>query len=403
MRHHRQRSPGSRVAATVVAALALATGMLAGPGIADAATIPFQPVLPAPTGHDAIGTVELHLIDPSRTDPWVPNHPIREIMVQVWYPARDTSRYPIAPWLDPGAAPHFDQVNNIPPAQVTLPVTHAHVGAPVDQRGGARPVVLYSTGSHGDRSLGTNQVEDLASHGYIVVAIDHTHDASEVEFPGGRIEVGTLPPDTLAINTEAVAVRVADTRFTLDELAVLNRGGNPDAEHRQLPHDIRGAMDLSRVGMFGWSIGGAATAAAMLADHRIAAGINMDGSFYGPVITAGLDRPFLLMSSQHHGRDNDPTWAELWSNLRGWRLDLKLAGSQHSSYGDTEPLLPQVASLLGLPPAMLAQELGTIDPARAVSVERTYIRAFFDTMLRHRDDRLLDGPSPRFPEMQFIP
>src|SRR5882757_563720 len=109
MRHHRQRPPGSRVAAIVVAALA--TGVLAGPGIADAATIPFQPVLPAPTGRDAIGTVELHLVDPSRTDPWVPNHPIREIMVQVWYPARDTSRYPIAPWLDPGAAPHFDETN----------------------------------------------------------------------------------------------------------------------------------------------------------------------------------------------------------------------------------------------------------------------------------------------------
>ncbi|HEX4703210.1 MAG TPA: hydrolase [Pseudonocardiaceae bacterium] len=392
-----------RHAATIVAALALATGVIAGSASANAATMPFQPVLPAPTGHDSIGTVELHLVDPTRTDPWVPDHPIREIMAQVWYPARDTSGFPLAPWLDPGAAPHFEQANAIPPDAVTLPVTHAHVGAPVDQRSGPRPVILYSTGSHGDRSLGTNLVEDLTSHGYIVVAIDHTHDASEVEFPGGRIEVGTLPPDTLAVNTEAVAVRDADTRFVLDELAVLNHGGNPDAEHRQLPHDIRGSMDLSRTGMFGWSIGGATAAATMLDDNRIAAGIDMDGTIYGPVRTAGLNRPFLLMSSQSHNRDTDPSWADFWSNLHGFRLDLKLAGSQHSTYSDVESLLPQVAALIGVPPDVLTQELGTIDPARAISVERTYIRAFFDTMLRHHEDRLLDGPSPRFPEMRFIP
>jgi hypothetical protein len=54
-------------------------------------------------------------------------------------------------------------------------------------------------------------VEDLTSRGYVVVTIDHTHDATEVEFPGGRVETVTLPPDTEAVNTEAVAVREADT------------------------------------------------------------------------------------------------------------------------------------------------------------------------------------------------
>ncbi len=49
--------------------------------------------------------------------------------------------------------------------------------------------------------------EDLASRGYIVVTIDHTHDADEVEFPDGRVEVRTIPAESQEVNTAAVAVR----------------------------------------------------------------------------------------------------------------------------------------------------------------------------------------------------
>jgi predicted dienelactone hydrolase len=381
-------------------AIALGVGLVAGP--ASAAPLP-QLTLPPPTGPDRIGTVELHLVDPTRTDPFVPTHPIRELMVQVWYPARDTARYPAAPWLDAAAVPHFEQSLGLPAGVFTLPVTDGHVGAPVDRTDGGRPVVLYSPGLGSDRAVGTTLVEDLVSHGYIVVAIDHTHDDSEVAFPGGRVEVSTLPAvPTPQVAAEAEQVRVADTRFVLDELAVLDRGGNPDAEHRSLPGGIAGALDLSHTGMFGWSIGGATAAGAMFADRRIAAGIDLDGTLFGPVVTGGLDRPFVLMSSQDHGRDNDPSWAGFWTVQRGFKLDLKLANSQHTSYSDGEVLYPQVAPLIGLPPDQQAQLIGTVDPARAVAAERAYVRAFFDRTLRHRDGHLLNGPSPRFPEIQFI-
>jgi predicted dienelactone hydrolase len=383
------------------AAITAVLGVVAAP-VAAAASVPLT--LPSPTGPDRIGTVELHLVDPTRADPYVPTDPARELMVQIWYPARATARYPAAPWLDTGAEPHFDQANGVPPGVLSIPTTDGHVGAPVDRSRGARPVVLYSTGLGGDRSLGTTLVEDLASHGYIVVAIDHTHDASEVEFPGGRIEVSALPPvDSEAVAAQAEQIRVADTRFVLSELAILDHGGNPDAEHRWLPSGIAGALDLSHTGMFGWSIGGATAAGAMYADPRIRSGIDMDGTLYGPVVTGGLDRPFLLMSSQNHNRDNNPSWARFWAAQRGPKLDLKLTNSEHQSYSDNESLLPQAAPLIGLPPSVVAQDIGTIDPGRALAAERAYVLAFFDRTLRHRDGHLLDGPSPRFPEIQFIP
>jgi predicted dienelactone hydrolase len=72
-----------------------------------------------------------------------------------------------------------------------------------------------------------------------------------------------MPPLTPEVAARAVAVRVTDTRFVLDQLATVNASGNPDAEHRPLPAGLRGALRLSRVGMFGHSLGGATAAQAL--------------------------------------------------------------------------------------------------------------------------------------------
>jgi dienelactone hydrolase len=391
-------APAMARAAPVRAAPVRAAPVQAVPVHAAAAT-GTQLVLPEPTGNERIGTVSLHLVDRSRADPWVPTEPVREIMVQIWYPAKEVRSYPRAPWVSPAMAARI----NPPPSAVILPLTHGHVGAPVD--GGQHPVVLYSPGFGVERTASTALVEELASHGYVVVTIDHTHDAPLVEFPGGRIKTQALPAptddpatDEERIITKALQVRVADTRFTLDQLAAINRGSNPDAERRTLPRGLKGAMDLSRVAMFGHSLGGATAAETMYEDPRVKAGLNMDGSVWGPVVAGGLDRPFLLMSSQGHGTD-DETWTSLWAHLRGPRHWLQLDGSGHMSFTDYQVLLPQA----GVPPEAMVPAFGTIDGKRAIAVQRAYVLAFFDRYLRHRDGKLLAGPSPRYSEMRFMP
>ena len=201
-------------------------------------------------------------------------------------------------------------------------------------------------------------------------------------------------------------VRQDDTRFVLDRLATLNAGGNPDAEHRRLPRGLRGSLDLSRIGMFGHSLGGDTAAETMTRDRRIRAGADLDGSITGTAAATGLDRPFLLMSNADHGRDNDPSWAEFWSHLRGWRLDLLLRDSGHFTYTDLSPLAQRLERALPISPQVRAQLktlIGTIDADRAIAAERAYLGAFFDLHLRHRDDHLLSGPSPRHPEIEFVP
>ena len=386
----------------LAAALTSGAGLLSTGGPAAARPAARGYALPAPTGAGQLGTVALHLVDNRRTDPFVPSHPVREIMVQIWYPARRTRSHPPAPWLSPGAVPHFAGVLGFPADTVRATTTHARIGAPVDRRAGRRPVVLYSPGFGAHRGTGTALVEDLAAHGYIVVTIDHTHDAGEVEFPDGRVEVAGVPDelDDRYIGT-AAAVRKADSRFVLDQLAAIDAGHNPDAGDRPLPDGLRGAFDLHRIGMFGHSLGGSTAADTMHDDPRVTAGVNMDGSFVGTGAVAGSDRPFLLFSSDH-GADYDPSWNTFWANQRGWRREVSLLGTTHGSFNDGQVLYPQAARELGLTAGQLAEMVGTLGAARSVAIQRTCLRAFFDLHLRGRDSRLFRAPHPRYPELRLV-
>jgi dienelactone hydrolase len=381
-------------------ALVAPTGQNVVPGIVGhrpAAERDIHLTLPKPTGPQRVGTVSLHLIDKSRPDPWVPSESARDLMVQVWYPARNIRGYALEPWISPAIA----KILAPPGSGIVLPLTHGYAGAPVGP--GRHPVVLYSPGLGGWRAVNTAVVEQLASHGYVVVTIDHTHDSQLVEFPGGRVAESAIPQpsdeaESDRIIAKALAVRVADTRFTLDQLGTLNRGHNPDAEHRSLPQGLAGAFDLSRVGMFGVSLGGATAAETMLEDRRIRVGVNLDGTIFGRVLTAGLDQPFLQFGAEPDEGEADDTWNAFWTRLRGPRLEIQLKGSKHLSFTDLHTFNEQS----GLPEAEQEPLFGTIDGRRSIAVQRAYALAFFDRYLCHGSGRLLEGPSRRYPELVFV-
>jgi len=317
-------------------------------------------------------------------------------MVSLWYPARHGGQR--APWLPTAAARLYRQqaAQSLRTSldDVDFPMTHARLDASVLAPRHGHPVVLFSPGAGAMRESGTSLVEDLASRGYVVVTISHTYDSQIVEFPGGRLELSMLPDKPTDAEYEAILrVRRDDTRFVLNSLSTL-------------PPGLQRALDLSRIGMFGHSLGGAAAAAAMARDPRIRVGADLDGSPVGDVVHTGLTRPFLLMASAGHGRENDPDWAEFWSHLRGWRRELNLRGSGHQTYTDLGQLAPQLIKALPIPPEVvdgLRNDIGTINAGRAVAIQRAYLAAFFELHLRHRDDHLLDGPSRRYPEIEFVP
>jgi dienelactone hydrolase len=357
---------------------------------------PVPLVLPTPTGPHAVGTVALHLVDRSRTDPFT--QAPRELMISLWYPARDADRYPVTPWLPSGAFDRMLADDGIPAGAVRAPMTHGRDGAPVEHADGRLPVVLYSHGNDSTRADTVPIVEELASRGYLVVTIDHTFD-DYVEFPDGRVL--TPAPDGPQNGPVIYRQRIADTRFVLDQLTAIDAGADPDVDHHPLPPGLRGAMDLCRVGMMGYSAGGADMAGAMVADSRITAGLSLDGAVTPDVAAVGLDRPYLLMGIVH-SRADDPDLAALWSRLRGWRGDVRMQQATHVGYSVDEVLIPQLAPVLGWSEADVVAQIGTLPPDRAIAVQQAYPLAFFDLQFRHRG-HLLDGPSPRFPDMRYFP
>ncbi|MGW3116813.1 alpha/beta hydrolase family protein [Streptomyces sp. NPDC001107] len=364
--------------------------------------------LPAPSGPYPVGTVALRLVDTSRADPWVASQPYRELMISIRYPARTVRGCPVAPQMLPGEATGFAALNNltdVPSSRVDWAATrtHAHEGAPADRTGGPFPVVCYSPGAGDPRSLGTTLCDDLASRGYAVVTLDHTYDASAVQFPDGRVEHSVLPaefdkayPDQQRITAllkKTMAVRVADTRFLLDAL--------PGA----LPQVLCGRLDFGRIGMFGQSAGGFTALQAMHDDPRLAAAANLDGVLayvqddgtpgnLSTVAADGLDRPFLLIGKDGNDLGTVPSWQALWRNSRGRHRGLSLRGAQHATYTDAEAIVPQIARRLGLPRKTVVENIGTIAPRHAITAQRAYVAAFFDRWLRGRDDDgLWDGTS----------
>ncbi|WP_030243971.1 alpha/beta hydrolase family protein [Streptomyces sp. NRRL S-350] len=410
------------LAATAVLGTAVAPGAVAADG--GGAGQRARAWLPEPTGPYPIGTTALHLTDDAREDPWQPGRR-RELMISLWYPtSRPAGPGDRAPYMEPAAGAHFGSAEGL--ARINYGTepgstdwsgirTHARQDAPA-LPGGRRPVVLYSPGLGDPRTWGTALVEDLASRGYVVVTVDHTYEASEVTFPDGGLAPSVFPGmlgqpdlDIGAVLRKALGTRVDDTRFVLDQLAGL--AGRPG-----LPAGLAGVLDLDRIGMVGQSAGGFTALQTMHDDPRIAAGINLDGQLHFPgpdghtgvflpsVAEDGLDRPFLLMgtgSEDSGAYSRQPGWNALWQHSTGWHADLTLTGSRHGSYTDAQSLLPQLARQGVLDAEQLRGDVGDIRPGRAELATRSYVASFFDRWLRGHDDRLLDGPSPRFPEMAY--
>ena len=255
---------------------------------------------------------------------------------------------------------------------------------------------MLSPGFNNSRSSLTALAEDLASHRYVVAGIDHTYESYATAFPDGRV-CTCLAREQASDKENLLAGRAADVSFVLSELT--------DA-HPTWPG--AGLIDPTRMGMAGHSAGGAAAITAMLADSRIRAGIDMDGSTAAPIPESGLSRPFLFLGRQSsytpgsgtavttlrdwkRRRAAVITWERDWELLTGWRRWLVVSGAVHASFTDL---------------ALLAEQNGIdtgagLSGARALDMTRAYVRAFFDQHLCGRPQALLDEPSPGYPEVKF--
>ncbi|MFF0247098.1 alpha/beta hydrolase family protein [Streptosporangium sandarakinum] len=378
------RRRGRLAAAAGLVAVMAATGLgQAGPASAGAA----DPYLPAPTGSRPVGTTSLYLKDTSRPDPWVPSVKARELMVSLWYPAKAPGRHR-ARYMTPKESELLIKdggITNIPADTLSKVRTNAFTDA--RPAGGAHslPLIVLSPGHSKPRAELTALGEELASRGYVVAAIDHTYENVAQTFPDGRVTtcVTCEMKKDPTVWEKLEKGRAADVSFVLDELT----GAHPKWKDARL-------IDTSRIAMSGQSVGGASTLAAMAADSRLRAGIDVDGIVEAALPEAGLSRPFLLLgkpATYTPGRLGGVNWEGVWAGLHGWKRWLLVTGAAHTSFTDLGVLMDQ----LGI------EDGATISGARAMAITRRYITAFFDQHLRKKPQPLLDKPSASHPEVKF--
>ncbi|WP_222871191.1 alpha/beta hydrolase family protein [Nonomuraea sp. PA05] len=347
-----------------------------------------EPYLPAPTGSRPVGTTSLHLKDASRPDPWVPSAKARELMVSLWYPAKAPGRRR-AQYMTPKESELLlkdGEITTVPADTLSKVRTNAFTDARPAGSAHSLPLIVLSPGHSKPRSELTALAEELASRGYVVVAIDHTYENVAQTFPDGRVTtcVTCEMKKDLSVWQKLEKGRAADVSFVLDELT----GKHPKWKGSRL-------IDTSRIAMSGQSAGGASTLAAMAADSRLRAGIDVDGTVEAELPEEGLSRPFLLLGKPATYTPGRPgtgaNWEGVWAGLHGWKRWLLVTGAAHTSFTDLGVLVDQ----LGI------EDGADIPGARAMAVTRRYVVAFFDQHLRKKPQPLLDKPSASYPEVKF--
>ncbi len=370
--------------------------------------------LPAPTGTFAVGRTIYDWADNSVLDTLAPVPGTkRELLVWMWYPA---------------SAGQSDAKDDYVPDPVRVAVEHdsgvllgkfltrdrskVHVhsirNADLSSRQQSYPVVIMRAGASSEVWNYSTLAEDLASHGYVVVGFDAPYRTMVVVFPDGRVMRRT-PENNPELCEDAPQARqydcvskvltawTTDTAFVLDRLAQLNTA---DASGK-----FKGRLDMTRVGVFGHSFGGATAAQFCHDDSRCKAAIDVDGQPFGSVVREGLHQPFMFLMSDHKG-ESDPESVQVMANIQSiynrvpedTRTFVTIRGANHFLFSDDGALLKSHIVMRTL------RTLGVvgIDGRRQLAVTTYCVHSFFDAYLKGPGVSPLKITSPLYPEIQVL-
>jgi predicted dienelactone hydrolase len=361
--------------------------------------------LPKPTGPYPVGTRIIYLKDSSRIEHEGP-HPgtPRELIVQIWYPAAPSKNH-LAPYQ---RMPE----TTLATSYRSVLWTNSRIDAPIATDGGPFVVLLFNHRWGGVRTQNTFLTEDLASHGYVVAAIDHSYNAGRVAMPDGRViqdAFGYGPIDV----TKRTADQIRDvwnkelSKWVADETFVLTALQNENLDPKSFWY---GHLITSRAGAFGHSFGGSAAVQVCSVDPRIRSALNLDGWTFGDIRHRAADQPVMYI----YGSKNIPRPQDLTSNDPVARTeaeldvsDAKQIDSSLKQYGGYKLYVNDTSHMDFTDHSLVSPwrnwtERGHIAPSQIQTIVRAYVLAFFDETLRGEKPPLLEsGNSSPFHEVQI--
>jgi dienelactone hydrolase len=321
--------------------------------------------VPAPTGAFAVGKVVRMLVDSARPASIAATAPgARHVRLVAWYPALTDAGAP-APYVS-GLSSIADglvasgQLTRVETEGLRLVADPARAEA--EAAIGSLPVILLSPGNATNVEFYASLAEDLASHGFAVIGLDHPYQVAAVDL-GDLVAIYAGDPPLAqapAVTMANIRERVADIRFVLDRLQVDAAGLTP----------LNGRLDLTRIGVMGHSNGGIASAEACV-DPRLKACANVDGQLAGGPFSASADpsaptKPFLFLTKE---TVLHPALAALFEAGGRGVFRVVVPGATHVEFTDGPLFHPRATPL-----PSSADEV--------IAVARGFVLAFFDHELR---------------------
>jgi len=394
--------PAVRAPGKLMSIVAVAAAILMAVGLSFCIALPMFH-LPKTTGAYRVGTRTMYFVDPSRQE----DHPHaprgnREVVVQVWYPTTAAT--------GPHAVYRLWKECDVRSSYQAVLKTDSLQDAPVAM--GKFPVILFNHAWRGFRNRSTFIMQELASHGFVVVGISHPYNAAIVQLHDGQVADGRSQVDLgnfyqkpaltleqrLDLANKEMQVETDDDKLVLDQLSAANDpGANPFA----------GRLDLTHVGAFGHSFGGNVSAELSRDDSRVVSAILLDGVLHGPVGETGLNKPLFRIEAQAPevppGSENSPiqstrvhaemsklgegNLANSFRRFGGYQV--VIGGIDHENFTDKGFFSP-FHQLTGI---------GEIPQARAAAIINAYVLAFFEQTLKGQPQPILSEQKPRFPEV----
>ncbi|CZT23497.1 related to PAF acetylhydrolase family protein [Ramularia collo-cygni] len=303
-------------------------------------------IIPHAVGQYGVATSQALLVDHSRKDPYAAEAGLdkdRELMVSAFYPTslyKDCVKYR-SPYMPSVSAEFYDTTYGalgIPNGTfASLTMEHCRQTNRGSIAGKTFPIALFSPGAGNSRLIYSAMAQSIASEGFVVIAIDHPYDADIVEFPdGSTILAANMTTDEDFAHS--VDVRAQDVSSVLDHLESESKWVS------QLLPGISCNLNTSEpVVMFGHSLGGATAVAAAIADSRLTAAINLDGSMFGRALSEGSKVPMLLVAHDGKNITTDPSWDATWKATKHTpKLAVQILTTEHGSFTDFPMILDVV-------------------------------------------------------------
>ncbi|TCZ78220.1 alpha/beta hydrolase [Paenibacillus albiflavus] len=259
------------------------------------------------------------------------------------------------------------------------------------------PLLVFSHGAYGIKSSNTSTYTELASHGYVVVSIDHPyHSFYTVSDDGTRTMISSeymrefndsnkdgiyTVEELYALFQKWMKLRKDDMNFVIDTiLRKTKTDNNPIYQH----------INTDKIGVFGHSMGGSASVSLGKERKDISAVVNIDAPFFSELVYdpqlhdlaasgEAYTTPLLNIYS-------DDVWVQLGKNSsyaanNACDKNCKEAytvyfeGAKHLSLTDLPLFSPMLANFL-------QRGKANIDPYDCIETENTLILQFFDDKLK---------------------